>query len=232
MKPDSFWKLELLENTGKKLSLLLKFLIPLILVIPIGVPSIPLAIKAGGFTLALAFVGIFGTAVGLSRLREQHLIGRLSLLPQSPKSMAFQYLGINALFDGLQFLVPLLFFVIIISPPAGIIPIVGACYCSVIIVSNAIGVLISGLARSSGEGHLIAILAILGITGFSGIFTPGGSSSEAGYTRLLPFGDLSSVLQGGTMGAGGDIPLLGAVLSAVIFLLIVTLLAGLILRDE
>jgi hypothetical protein len=49
---------------------------------------------------------------------------------------------------------------------------------------------------------------------------------------LLPFGDLSSALQGGTMESGGNLPLISAISSAAVFLLIVMLLAGHIFRDE
>lgn len=232
MKPDSFWKLELMENSGKKLSLALKFFIPLVLVIPVAIPSMPPAVKAGGFTLAIAFVGIFGTAVGLSRLREQHLTGRLSLLPCSQKTMVLEYLGVNALLTGLQFLVPLIAFLMIVSPSTGNIPAVVIGYGSVVIVSSGIGVLISGIARSSGEGHLIAILAILGIIGVSGIFIPLGSRTGAGITTLLPYGILTMALQGGIAGPGDAVMALPALISAGIVLLFVALSARAVLRDR
>jgi hypothetical protein len=232
MKPDSFWKLELMENTGKKLSLALKFLIPLVLVIPVAIPSIPPAVKAGGFTLAIAFVGIFGTAVGLSRLREQHLTGRLSLLPLSQKTMVLEYLGVNALFTGLQFLIPLISFMIIVPQATGNIPSVVIGYCSVIVVSSGIGVLISGIARSSGEGHLIAILAIFAIIGVSGIFIPWGSRAGTGIATFLPYGELSSVLQGMVAAPGDPLSALSVLASAIVVLLAVVLFARTILRDR
>ena len=232
MRTDSLWKLELLENTGKKFSLALKFFIPLVLVIPVAIPSVPPAVKAGGFTLAIAFVGIFGTAVGLSRMREQHLIGRLSLLPLSPANMLLGYLGVNALLTGFQFLVPLVTFMILASPASGNTTAIAVGYCSVIIVSGGIGVLVSGIARSSGEGHLIAILAILAITGVSGIFIPVGLQQGPGIAMLLPYGGLASSLQHGVPGPGDQMTAVTALLSAAFVLLVVVLSARNILRDR
>jgi ABC-type multidrug transport system permease subunit len=223
--PDTFWKMELMETTRKRRSLALKFLLPFIILIPLLIPAIPLPVRTAGFTLALVFIGVFGAAVGLIRIREDRLAERLALLPVPPWRLVGGYLGANAFVDGLQFLLPLIIFVV----PAWSDPVafswIGLCFLSVIAAANAIGVFIAIATRSSGEGHLVAILVVLGIIGISGLFMPVSQEVLFVPGMLLPFRNLSDALLIGMGGATSDPWLFLAPVSAAILVLIAVLLA-------
>jgi hypothetical protein len=232
MRPDAFWKIELMENISMKKSFILKFLIPLVLVVPLLIDSIPVPVRAGGFTLALAFIGIFGTAVGVARLRENHQTDRLALLPVDPWKMLVGYIGMNSMLDAFQFLVPLLIFALPWRLSFSSMFIIGICYLSVIVASNTIGMFTAAVARSSGEGHLVSILVILMIIGVSGLFIP--ASPVTGFTpdMLGPFHNLSDALQSGLLGFEVNRWLLLAPVSALVFLGIVVPLAPTIIKGE
>jgi len=230
MLPDAFWKLELAEAIGKKRGLLLKFALPFLLIIPLVLPTIPLPIRAGGFTLALAFVGVFGSAVGLSRLREGRLTSRLALLPIPPWRLVTGYILLNSAMDGVQFIVPLLVFVAFSPVSVSALILIAICFASVLVAANCIGTLVAVAARSSGEGHLIAILVMLLIAGVSGLFSQTPASGGVSPGMVLPFRHLADVLQIGLGAYSPDILVLLAPLSAMILLILGSAAAPYLIR--
>ncbi len=230
MLPDTFWKLELADILRKRRSFTLKFLLPLFLIIPITLPAIPLTLRAGGFTLAIAFAGIFGSAVGLSRLRETRMVERLALLPVPPRHLIIGYILLNSAIDGVQFLIPLLAFVILYPPSLVGLFLIALCFTAALIAANAIGGLVAVAARSSGEGHLIAILVMLGIAGVSGLFS-GTQSGGFSPGAIFPFQHLTAVLQMAGTGERGAHAVLAPV-SAGLLLVMVTYAGPSLIRIE
>ncbi len=194
--------------------------------------AIPLPVRAGGFTLALAFIGIFGTAIGVARLREYHHTDRLALLPVAPWKMLLGYIGINSMMDALQFLVPLIFFVLPWKQSFSTLLIIGICYLSVILASNTIGIFTAAVARSSGEGHLVSILVILAIIGVSGLFIPVNAGAGFAPVMIVPFHDLSGALQSGLSGYEVNPWYLLAPASLLVFLGLVIPIAPSIIKGD
>ena len=103
---------------------------------------------------------------------------------------------------------------------------VAAVFFSVAVAANAIGMFAATVARSPGEAHLAALLAMLGVVGISGLFVPGGGSGAA---LVLPFAHLSAALGGTALVPG---PVLLSPVSAVLLLAAASALAPRIIRGE
>jgi hypothetical protein len=196
MYPDHIWQREILEQTRKRRSCVVKLVLPLVLTAPLLLPSVPPSVRGNAFVLLLIFIGIFGAAIGLIRTRESGMMARIAVLPVSPIRMTGEYLLAHTLFDSLQFFVPL----ILIAAPwksdlFGLI-LLGVTFLMVILGSAAIGAMVAVVAGSSGEGHLFAILSVLGVVAVSGLFRDG----VVGFTTgaFLPFVYLRDVLMTGT----------------------------------
>ncbi|HZD43128.1 MAG TPA: hypothetical protein VE134_03645, partial [Methanomicrobiales archaeon] len=112
MQPDSLWQKELLEETKGKRSLLFKFILPLLLLAPFTLPQVPLQVRVAGLTIAVLFIGVFGSSVRLSRIRESKMLERLGVLPLSPRRLTAEYLFASAIMDALQLALP---FVLVVA---------------------------------------------------------------------------------------------------------------------
>lgn len=203
MLPDHLWQREILEQTRRKRSCLVKFILPVVLVAPLLFPGVPGTVRMNAFTLLLIFTGVFGAAVGLIRTRESGMMARMAILPMSPARMIAEYLLAHSLFDGLQFLVPL---ILIATPwdfgPSSLL-LIGLTYSTVILASNAIGVLVALASASSGEGHLFAVVSVLGVVALSGLFRETITGISTG--TFLPFGYFRDVLMSGYLPPNGII---------------------------
>jgi hypothetical protein len=206
MRPDRLWKKEILEQTRKRRSCVVKFVLPLVLTLPLLLPHVPETVRGDAFTLLLIFIGVFGAAVGLIRARESGMMVRLAMLPVSPVRITGEYLLAHSLFDGLQFLVPLLLITTPWTRNPFTLPLLGFTFLLVILAANAIGGMVAVAAGSSGEGHLLAVLAVLGVVGLSGLFRGLGGTDPG---LFLPFYYFRAVL------LSSAIPVTGVFLSTV-----------------
>ncbi|MDD1677721.1 MAG: ABC transporter permease [Methanomicrobiales archaeon] len=208
MRPDRLWQREILEQVRRRRSCVVKFVLPLVLTAPLLLLHVPESVRADAFTLLLIFIGVFGTAVGLIRARESGMMVRLAVLPASPARLTGEYLLTHSLFDGLQFLVPLL----LIAAPRTRDPftliVLGLTFFMVIFAANAIGGMVAVAAGSSGEGHLFAILSVLVVMGLSGLFRDIEGRLDPGI--FLPFHYFRDVL------LSSAFPIPGIVLSLVV----------------
>ncbi len=205
MQPDCIWQREVLDQTRKRRSCVVKFILPVVLTAPLLLPNVPAPVRVNAFTLLLIFIGVFGAAVGLIRARESGMMTRIAILPMSPARMTGEYLLAHSLFDALQFLVPL---ILLASPwrsHASTVILLGVTFFAVILASNAVGAMVAVAAGSSGEGHLFAVLSVLGVVGLSGLFRESISGMSTG--TFLPFQYFRDVLMSGT------IPFTGVILS-------------------
>jgi hypothetical protein len=174
MMPDSFWKKELLEDLSNRKALALKFLIPVILLFPvILIPQVPLQVKATALPGALLFVGVFGSAIGLLKMRESGMGERLASLPLSRRSIVLQYVLANTLSDAVQLALPFIALVLISGTQISI-PLLLLSYASALVAANSLGALVASLSTSAGEGHLFSILAVMAMAALSGIIPAGG----------------------------------------------------------
>ncbi len=189
MRPDSFFRKELLEDLRDRRGLILKFVLPTALLLPLILAGVPVSLQAAGITVAVIFSGVFGSSIGLVRIRESGMLDRMAMLPASPRRLTAGYILANALLDLAQVAIPLSVFLLVHPPsPAGVIY-VAVSFASAVVAANALGVLVAVVPGSSGEGHLYAIVTVMAATALSGLIAP------APYTQgLLPFWYLYAAL--------------------------------------
>ncbi|MDD3857856.1 MAG: hypothetical protein PHP43_07385 [Methanoculleus sp.] len=189
MHPDSFFQKEVLEDLRDRRGLLLKFALPAALLLPLILADAPVSLQAAGITVAVVFSGIFGSSIGLVRIRESGMLDRMALLPVSPRRLVAGYVSANALLDGTQIAIPLAAFLLVHPPaPTGILYAVVS-FASAVVAANALGVLVAAVPGSSGEGHLYAVVTVMAAIALSGLVAP------APYTQgFLPFWYLYTAL--------------------------------------
>lgn len=163
MLPDCIWKEELLEDLSSRRSLALKFLIPAALLLPVAIlPQIPLDIKTIIMGASVLFIGVFGSAIGLLRIRESGMGERLAALPIPPRDMALQYILANSLSDGAQLAVPLAAFVFFSGAEVALLPLL-ASFAMMLIAANSIGAIVAAFSGSAAEGHLLSMIALVAV---------------------------------------------------------------------
>jgi hypothetical protein len=201
--PDRFWQKELVETARSRRAFALKFLLPLVLLVPLALAAIPASMKAVGFSVAVLFIGVFGASVRLIHLREGRMLERMAVLPVSSYRLSAEYILAGAFLDGVQLLLPLILLIAASGLSASSVALVLLTYPAALIGANALGVLVASLSASAAEGHLFAILSVIGAAALSGLAPPG--AGMAGSLWLLPFGPLAA-----TLGASADATLLVA----------------------
>lgn len=206
MHPDSFFKKEVLEDFRDRRGLFLKFALPAALLLPLILADVPASLQAAGITVAVVFSGVFGSSIGLVRLRESGMLERMAMLPVSPRRLTAGYVFANALLDLAQVAVPLFAFLLVHPPsPEGFLLVIVS-FASAVVAANALGVLVAAVPGSSGEGHLYAIVAVMAAIALSGL------GASAPYTQgLLPFWYLYAALVAAP-GAFALAPVLAALL--------------------
>lgn len=206
MHPDSFFRKEILEDLRNRRGLLLKFALPAALLLPLILSDAPVSLQAAGITVAVVFSGVFGSSIGLVRLRESGMLDRMAMLPVSSGRLTAGYVLANALLDAAQVAVPLAAFLLVHPPaPEGVLFAVVS-FASAVVAANALGVLVAVVPGSSGEGHLYAVITVMAAIALSGLVAP------APYTQgLLPFWYLYAALLA-SPGAFVLSPLLAALL--------------------
>ncbi len=169
---------------------LLKFLLPLLLLAPLALATVPDSMKAFGFSAAVLFIGVFGSSVRLIHLRESRMLERMAVLPIPPQRVAAEYVLASAFQDGMQLLLPLVLLLALGGSSLLATALVLLIYPAALLGANALGVLVASLSASAAEGHLFAILSVLGAALLSGF-----TMSASGGGGLLPFGPLATALQ-------------------------------------
>ncbi len=192
MLPSALWQEELLEEFKSRRSLATKLLLPLIFVAPLAIASVPSAMKSGGMALAVIFIGIFGSSIGIAGWRDSKMLERLAVLPISPADIVFDYILARSLFVGVQLALPLSLILLVSQfRPVAVLWIL-LCYTAALVSASALGVLVALAARSSGEVHLYAFLTVIAAAGLSGLFPGMGPMSLA--RQVSPFWQLSNAL--------------------------------------
>jgi len=182
VRPDSIFQKEILEDLRNRRGLVLKFALPAALLLPLILADVPLSLPATGITIAVVFSGVFGSSIGLVRLRESGMLERMAMLPTSPRRLIAGYAFANILLDGAQLAIPLVVFLVIHPPaPVGAVCVIVS-FASAVVAANALGILVAAIPESSGEGHIYAIITVMAAIVLSGLVAP------APYTQwFLPF---------------------------------------------
>jgi hypothetical protein len=200
MLPDTFWKKEIAEDLQNRRALVMKFALPLVLLSPLMLAGVPVSVRAAGLAGAVIFIGVFGSSVGLIKIRENRMLERLAMLPAPPQRFIGEYIFANALLDGMQLAVPVGLFLAVSRSLAGSALVILVCFAAAVVAANALGLLVAIAAGSSGEGHLYAIVTVMAVFLVSGFVTPAGMTSIAAMGSVLPFGYLyGAMLDVGTV---------------------------------
>lgn len=225
--PHRFWQKELLEASRGRRAVLLKLLLPLFLLAPLAVVAVPASMKAVGFSVAVLFIGVFGSSVRLIHLRDSRMLERMAVLPVPPRGLAAEYVLASASLDGVQLLTPLLLLIAAGGYPLPSVAAILLAFPAALLGANAIGVLVASLSASAAEGHLFAILSVLGAAGLSGL----GLTDAGAHRWLLPFGPFAA-----TLGASADAAPFAAAaiawLSAVVLLALVLAISPRLFRSR
>ncbi len=100
MFPSRYWQKEFLEEIKSKKTLTINFYCHCSFESSCHIFD-SLQHKAGGITAAVLFIGVFGSAVKLVRLRENRMLERQAVLPVPSAYIVCEYILINSFFDGL-----------------------------------------------------------------------------------------------------------------------------------
>ena len=131
---------ELLEDFRGRKALIIKFLFPLLLLVPIFLSSAPNYTKTDFVGVMVLFIGVFGAAVGLIRTKESKMLERLAVSPLNPGKLLMEYIFAKSVFAILQLLLPLVLLLVLNPIPIlSLVPIF-AFYIVTILTANAIGV--------------------------------------------------------------------------------------------
>lgn len=195
MLPDALWQEEIIEELKSRRSLATKLLLPLILVGPLALAWVPPAMRSGGMSLAVIFIGIFGSSIGIAGMRDSKMIERLAVLPLHPAAIISNFILGRSIFMGVQMALPLALITLAgssgqISPVS--VSWVSLCYIAALVSASAIGTVVALIARSSGEVHLYAFLAVIAVAGLSGVIP--GTDSIISLRVISPFWQLSNAL--------------------------------------
>ncbi len=126
-------------------------------------------------------------------MREDRMTERLAILPIRPEMLAPNYIAANTLIDGLQLLVPATMIFLSGHPTLAYAPWVLLCCATALLSANALGMLVAMLARSPGEVHLYAFMAVISVALLSGLF--GLPMGALGYAEpIWPFWQLSNAV--------------------------------------
>ncbi len=195
MLPNALWQEEIIEECKSRRSLITKLLLPMILVGPLALAWVPPAMRSGGMALAVIFIGIFGSSIGIVGLRDSKMLERLAVLPLHPAVVVSSYILGRSIFMGIQLALPLaLIFFAGQSRTVSMISIswVILSYVAALVSASALGTVVALISRSSGEVHLYAFLAVIAVAGLSGILPGTGSIVLA--RAISPFWQLSNTL--------------------------------------
>jgi ABC-2 type transport system permease protein len=218
MWPNNVWQMEILEEIKSTRSLSIKFLLSFILLSPLAISWVPAQIKSDSLTMAVIFLGVFGSSVGLVRWRDTKMLERLAMLPGSPSAILSDYILACSLIEGLQLAVPSALILITNNPePIHILWII-VCFLAALVSANSIGVIVAILAKSSGEVHLYAFLAVILVAGLSGLFSGSTQGSPFLIEPIWPFWQLSNSLLFAWGASKQHMPLSAPISGAVIYL--------------
>jgi ABC-type transport system involved in cytochrome c biogenesis permease component len=194
MRPDSLFWVELMEDSRRRRSLVIKFVLPVALILPLLIADVPSSLKFSALPLLVLFMGVLGASVGLSGMRERGMLERLSVLPVAPRKMIGDYIMANVAMDSLQMIVPSVLLVLVLRPEAGAVAVAAIGLLLCIFLSNELGVLMAIAARGTGEVHLYSGVCVLLVGGASGLFMGNAEGLIQTLQTSLPFGLVSSAL--------------------------------------
>jgi len=219
--PRSIFMMEIAEDLSSGKGILLKFLVPFIILVPLGYLDLPFDVLAGVIVFIVLFNGTLGSSIGLTRMKESAFLDRLLATPLNRRSILAQYILANTLMDILQVAIPLV--IVLLFRPVDLvyIPAIFVLLAFAAMAASSIGTGVAVLSKGMGDVHLTSIVAVGGLALVSGLFAP--ESFGEGIFWPSPFYGLDEALRTGWTGAWDPEMLYSLPIALLLFVLIVFL---------
>lgn len=168
--PDTYWKKDVTLFFSKRFALLIKFVYPLALIVPVAVSDIPAQYAAAVIGIVAIMAGTFGAGESLTIDLNNGILARLALTPLSPRRIVFEVLAVNAVLDFLQLLPALL--IVYALHPAPMIWLLAATFgvFATLVAANGIGIFIANFTTSPADVLLFATAILFPLIYLSGFF--------------------------------------------------------------
>src|ERR671916_1964011 len=194
--PDAYWKKDVALFFGRRFALVLKFLYPLALIVPVAAGGIPGQYAAAVIGIVAIMAGTFGAGETLTSDLNDGILARVALTPLSPRKLVFQILGVNAVLDFIQ-LSPALLIVYVLNPapPAWVLAATFSVFAT-LVAANSIGVFIANFTSSPADVLLYATAILFPLIYISGFFrNQNPTGALAALRDLVPFAHANDALK-------------------------------------
>lgn len=194
--PDAYWKKDVVLFFSKKIALVIKFIYPLALIVPVAASDIPPQYAAAVIGIVAIMAGTFGAGESLTIDLNDGILARLALTPLSPYRIVFQVLAVNAVLDFVQLLPALL--IAYALNPAPLVWVLAATFgvFATLVAANAIGIFIANFTTSPADVLLYATAILFPLIYLSGFFrNQHPTGIRATLRDFVPFAYMNDALK-------------------------------------
>lgn len=168
--PDAYWRKDVALFFGRRVPLVIKFVYPLALIVPVAASGIPARYAAAVVGIVAVMAGTFGAGETLTADRNDGILARVALTPVSPYRLVFEVLAVNALLDFLQ-LLPALLVVFALHPVPPLLAVAALfAVLATLVTANCIGIFIANFTTSPADVLLFATAILFPLIYVSGFF--------------------------------------------------------------
>lgn len=194
--PDTYWKKDVTLFFSKRFALLIKFVYPLALIVPVAVSDIPAQYAAAVIGIVAIMAGTFGAGESLTIDLNNGILARLALTPLSPRRIVGEVLAVNAVLDFLQLLPALL--IVYVLHPAPLVWVLAATFAvfATLVAANGIGIFIANFTTSPADVLLYATAILFPLIWLSGFFRNQNPTGVLATLRdFVPFAYMNDALK-------------------------------------
>lgn len=194
--PDAYWKKDVTLFFSRKISLVIKFIYPLALIVPVAASDIPPQYAAAVIGIVAIMAGTFGAGESLTIDLNDGILARVALTPLSPRRIVFEVLAVNAVLDFLQLLPALL--IVYVLNPAPLVWVLAATFgvFMTLLAANSIGIFIANFTTSPADVLLYATAILFPLIYLSGFFRNQNPTGILATLRdFVPFAYMNDALK-------------------------------------
>jgi ABC-2 type transport system permease protein len=194
--PDAYWKKDVVLFFSKRFALLIKFVYPLALIVPVAASDIPAQYAAAVIGIVAIMAGTFGAGESLTIDLNDGILMRVALTPIPPRRIVLEVLVVNAVLDFIQIL-PALAIAYLLNP-APLIWVLAATFgvFMTLVAANSIGIFIANFTSSPADVLLYATAILFPLIYLSGFFRNQNPAGVFAFLRdLVPFAYMNDALK-------------------------------------
>ncbi len=194
--PDAYWKKDVVLFFSKKIALVIKFIYPLALIVPVAASDIPPQYAAAVIGIVAIMAGTFGAGESLTIDLNDGILMRVALTPLSPRRIIFEVLVVNAILDFVQLLPALL--IAYLLHPAPLVWVLAATFgvFATLLTANCIGIFIANFTTSPADVLLYATAILFPLIYLSGFFrNQHPTGIRATLRDFVPFAYMNDALK-------------------------------------